>query len=74
MINNVVVLFLSPRTPLPFGSLSAANDLVAPYLFDEIQAQIEELPSGQQLMSRRRSFNREPRGWATSYVPESVDL
>ncbi|XP_018411087.1 PREDICTED: myozenin-3 [Nanorana parkeri] len=60
------------RAPLPFGSLSVGGG-VDPYSFEEIQAEIEESPIGQ-LMFLRPSFNRAPRGWATTYVPESGDL
>ncbi|XP_077324433.1 myozenin-3 [Lithobates pipiens] len=62
------------RAPLPFGSLSVVNGGEAPYNYEEIQAQIEELPSGQQFMFQRPSFNRAPRGWAMAFVPESADL
>lgn len=72
-LDKVFVFFIS-RTPLPFGSLSIVNGGEAPYNFEEIQAQIEELPSGQQFMFQRPSFNRAPRGWAMAFVPESADL
>ncbi|KAM8973152.1 myozenin-3 [Pelodytes ibericus] len=62
------------RTPIPFGSLSAIDDMTAPNIFEELQAQIEESTSGLELMGRRPSFNRAPRGWAMKYIPESVDL
>ncbi|XP_044137076.1 myozenin-3 [Bufo gargarizans] len=62
------------RTPIPFGSLSVVDGGEAPNIFEELQAQIEESTSGLDLMCRRPSFNRAPRGWANKYVPESPDL
>nr|DBA30593.1 TPA: hypothetical protein GDO54_006554 [Pyxicephalus adspersus] len=62
------------RTPIPFGSLSGVYDGVIPYTYEETQAEIEQSPSGQQLMLQRPSFNKAPKGWALTYVPESEDL
>ncbi|KAG8438936.1 hypothetical protein GDO86_005209 [Hymenochirus boettgeri] len=62
------------RTPIPFGSLSVLENMNAPTIFEELQAQIEEATSGLQLMCQRPTFNRAPRGWAMKFLPETVDL
>ncbi|OCT86344.1 myozenin-3 [Xenopus laevis] len=61
-------------TPIPFGSLSVLENTNAPTMFEELQAQIEEATSGLELMCKRPSFNRTPRGWAMKFIPETADL
>ncbi|XP_075458212.1 myozenin-3 [Ascaphus truei] len=62
------------RAPIPFGSFSAVGRMAAPSVFEELQAQIDEVATGEELMCQRPSFNRAPRGWTMKFIPESVDL
>ncbi|XP_029918101.1 myozenin-2-like isoform X2 [Myripristis murdjan] len=61
------------RSPMPFGGLMASKRVIPVISFEALEPQ--KLP-GTTLdrLSRRPNFNRAPKGWGTSYSPESNEL
>ncbi|XP_069510138.1 myozenin-3 [Ambystoma mexicanum] len=61
------------RAAIPFGGCAPSERMMALPLFEEAPPQ-PEMPGSLELMCKRRSFNRAPRGWRMQYIPESDDL
>ncbi|GAA6094546.1 myozenin-2 isoform X1 [Tachysurus ichikawai] len=61
------------RVAMPFGGPMQSKRVIPTISFEAVESQ--NLPcSTVERMVKRPSFNRAPRGWATSYLPESNEL
>ncbi|XP_060766728.1 myozenin-2 [Neoarius graeffei] len=61
------------RVAMPFGGPKHSKRVIPTISFEAVESQ--NLPgSAVDRMVKRPNFNRAPRGWATSYLPESNEL
>ncbi|XP_029439086.1 myozenin-3 [Rhinatrema bivittatum] len=70
---NYVLYRSFNRTPVPFGGLIVGERMINLPAFEEPQDHMDTI-TNLEIMNRRPSFNRAPRGWKTRIIPESCDL